>query len=934
MFKIATAEQPAGFLRTAMRWLPIALLSLLIQSCGGNRTDQEYMQLARKALERGNYNVAVIELKNALQTNPENSEARLLLGKTYIDFEDGASAEKELRHAQEQGLSDNSLMVSLARALFLQGKYDEIVDEFPVAPELAPDQKAELLAIRGQSFLFKDNVERARAELDEALRINDKTVTAMLGHARVNVVTGDLGSVRPWLEEALSVEPKRAEAWSLLGRLEESSGDLEAAAAAYSKALDAALNQTPYLLQRALLRIQLEQFDQAEQDINKLPDTHPGKFYAQGLIQFQQQQYKNAQHLFEQALSKYSKYTSAVYYLGMSHYMQEHQGQADSYLKQFLELVPNSNAAANTLAQLQMRKGDLESAEKLLDSILAREAENSQALELKAGLLLARGKRAQAIELYRQLVALHPESGEARSRLGLALMAQGDVALGTAELEKAIELQPEEEKLQLSLFMGLLNSGANAKALAAAEQWVATMPQSVPALLSLGWARLANQQSDQAKATFLKVLELSPGNASAAHNLAVLAMLAGDADGALAFYQDSLKVYPDHVGTNTALAKLYRQLGQNDKAIALLEKLRQTHPESVPPAALLGELLLQSGDVRRAVQVLSETANTSPDATSILTVLGAAQAESGSYNSAARTLEHLLTLQPDVAVNHYLLAQVYYKKGDKDRFATALRKAYQLTPDALDIQIAMVGLLVGEKKFDEAGELVGQLATKYPDNAEVYVQSAHLAAALNKPTEEVKAFQQALNVAPKRSDLLVKYALAQWRAGQHDDAFRTMEDWLARNPADAVVKYNLATLYVVGNRQAEAIAAFTDIVKVNPEHVIALNNLAFLLKDTQSDKALEYAERAHKLSAIAPVQDTLAMILLARGGQAARAVKLLQNATEQAPGSAEISYHLALALVANNQREQARRVLTRLLSTEQAFAEQPEARALLERLGG
>ena len=69
---------------------------------------------------------AVIELKNALQRDPDNAEARLLLGEVYVLVGDGAAAEKELGVAERLGIEKAKFVVALGRALLLQGRFEPL----------------------------------------------------------------------------------------------------------------------------------------------------------------------------------------------------------------------------------------------------------------------------------------------------------------------------------------------------------------------------------------------------------------------------------------------------------------------------------------------------------------------------------------------------------------------------------------------------------------------------------------------------------------------------------------------------------------------------------------------------------------------------------------------------------------------------------------
>jgi putative PEP-CTERM system TPR-repeat lipoprotein len=363
-------------------------------------------------------------------------------------------------------------------------------------------------------------------------------------------------------------------------------------------------------------------------------------------------------------------------------------------------------------------------------------------------------------------------------------------------------------------------------------------------------------------------------------------------------------------------------------------KVWQQNPEEAEPAALLGKTLLRRGNAVRALQVIREAASSSPRDTAVLRVLGTAQAETGDYRSAVNSYQRLIAQQPESAPNHYLLAQAYYRNGDGKNFAVALEKAYQLDPTNLDIRIAMLGLMMQRQQWDQARELVVKLKQDHPRNPEVHVQDAQLSSALNEPKQAVEAYQQALALAPERNDLVVKYGLALWQAGQREQAFKPMEDWLDKHPNDGVVRYNLANLYLLADRKPEAQKAFINILDSNPDHIVALNNLAWLLRDTEPKKAVAYAEQAYKLSPTAPVQGTLAMILLAQPGQEARAVRLLENAVQQAPGNTEIHFHLAQALAQSGDKQRATQVLTELLNSKAAFPGKQQAQKLLDELNG
>jgi Flp pilus assembly protein TadD len=116
--------------------------------------------------------------------------------------------------------------------------------------------------------------------------------------------------------------------------------------------------------------------------------------------------------------------------------------------------------------------------------------------------------------------------------------------------------------------------------------------------------------------------------------------------------------------------------------------------------------------------------------------------------------------------------------------------------------------------------------------------------------------------------------------------------------------------------------------------VTALNNLAWLYQEEGNKKGVTYAERAHELAPDRPeITDTLGWLLV-QNGDTNRGLVLLQEAAVKAPHIPEIRYHMAVALAKVGRREEARKVLDRLLKTDKDFQGVDEARKLRKQLNG
>jgi tetratricopeptide (TPR) repeat protein len=142
----------------------------------------------------------------------------------------------------------------------------------------------------------------------------------------------------------------------------------------------------------------------------------------------------------------------------------------------------------------------------------------------------------------------------------------------------------------------------------------------------------------------------------------------------------------------------------------------------------------------------------------------------------------------------------------------------------------------------------------------------------------------------------------------------------------------LAGSYGEENDPDKAIAEYKRILQKDDTNVVALNGLAWYLRDAQPAKALEYAQRASELAPeSADVLDTLAMVQLSNE-QFEIARRTIERALAKAPGNSAMQYHRALIYSAAGKIGAAVQGLKELLGTDADFAERGDAQELLNKL--
>src|SRR6185312_4002324 len=103
-----------------------------------------YVESAKSYVAKSDYKAAIIEAKNALQKEPDNGEARLLLAQSLLDSGDPVGAEAEARKAISAGVAADRTYPLLARTLVAQGEFAKVTKEFEARRLDSPAARAEL----------------------------------------------------------------------------------------------------------------------------------------------------------------------------------------------------------------------------------------------------------------------------------------------------------------------------------------------------------------------------------------------------------------------------------------------------------------------------------------------------------------------------------------------------------------------------------------------------------------------------------------------------------------------------------------------------------------------------------------------------------------------------------------------------------------------
>ena len=920
-------------MKQLFRVIAIVLAGGFFSACGESTTSADFVDNAQRYLDRKESTAATIELKNALKTDANNAEARWLLGKIYYDLDDMPSADKELRHARQLGVAAEQVLPLLARAFLRQAKFDELLALR--LDQLSAESQAIVLSAQGLGKLAQDKTEEARELIEQAVEVSPQTTYAQMAKVRLLRAGGGVALVRGQLDIIFAIDSDYAPALSVLGDLELQQKNLEAAERIYTRAIAGSTSSAAELgdrLKRALVLIALKNYDAAQADATYLlakAPKHPSVHYVQGLIYFQQKKTDEAKESFDQALPAKELYPQILYYQAVLNLLGGNREQAKAYAIEFFGIAPGNVAVRKLLATIRLDEGDYVQVEELLRPVLALGQNDAGAMNLLANALLRQGKTDEAIDLLSEVAELEPDSPMAQMRLGAGMLVGGEQA-GVEYIESALRLNPDYQQGDILLVLNYLRQNELDKALQAAEAFRDRQPDVATPYNLLGRVHMTAKRENKAREVFQKAREVVPGDPFACQSLALFAMQDKQNSVAEGYYQEILEHHQDYLPALLKLAALKQLEGDEEAFIGYLERAMEANPAAYQPRLVLARLYLSKGRSEKVAVLLSGLEG-GDENSEVLHVTGLAQLSEGDFHSAQASFEKLVGYKPDAAVGHYLLARAQEGIGRLEFVEAGLNKALALAPNYVEPRIALARLFLKQEKNKAFEEHLAKLEILVPDNPVVW-QLQIARAKLRGDEDNVFAiYEKAFQQQPGTRTLLglARQVLAR---GDKAGALVLYRSWLADNPQDVVVRMSLANIYVKEGDTKLAVAQYDSVLGYEADNLVALNNLAWFLRDTDSKKAVEHAQKAVEIDAdTAAIQDTLAMALLS-DGQLKEAKISIAKALGKTPDNASMRYHRVLINLALNQQSSAMSELKRLLKSGEAFPERSAAMFTMQKL--
>ncbi len=886
---------------------------------------------ARAAIQKGDLRTAQINLRNAVRSDPQNGEAHYWLGRVSLDLGDATAAEREAREARDRGYDPRASIPLLAQSMLSQRKFKDLLNELqPTGKD--PVLDASILVSRGYAQQGLGQTDDAKATFAKAEETAPNAVEPLLASARMLATNGDLAGALGKIDRALNAQPKSSEALLAKADIQRAKGDLPGALATLDQALSNQPGNLQAMLDRAGLLIATRQFDKAKADIDAVQKAMPGNLrasYLQAVLQVESKDFKTADATLEKMSNFLSRIPHAYYLQAFVKEQLGQNAQAEQAVNRALARDDKDFAAYKLLARLQFANRRPDLAADTLNKIVAIGNADAETYDLLGRAYAATGRSEDSVKAFQKAKSLAPNDVGLQTRLASARMGAGQANAAMGDLEHTLQLAPTAPQVGEALFFAALATGDLSKAASAVEQ-VRAAQGDTPVVGNLeGLLKLAQLDLAGAEAKFREVLAKHPDFTPSQINLARIAAMQGKPGDAENILTSLLEKDPAAQPALNVLAAQYVQTNRTEQAIALLEKAHKAQPANVQLMITLGDLYVRAGRPGDALSMLGQDKTTDTNI-NLLNLKASALLASDQKDQARDAYAAILKIDPSVLGARRALEALLVQNKDYERARNLIKEGMANNPRNYQLyqDYAMVDLKAGG--VDAALATTKQLQDQDRDFPAARALTGDVYAAANRPADAVKAYQDALTAAPSQL-LVTRLVAALLRDNQTDAAVKTLTDWTTQHPDDMAMLEQLANLEIMTRNFDDASKHLQAILAKQPQDATALNNLAWLYQQKGDKRAPDLAQKAYTLAPGGQTADTLGWILVSNG-DFGRGMPLLRQAAAQTNSDPRILYHYAVGLKDSGNKAEAIKILNTVVANKAQFDEKTAAQKLLDEL--
>jgi predicted Zn-dependent protease len=603
-------------------------------------------------LKSGNFNAARAYAQKAIKTDPKWGLAHAVLARTYLALGDGVGAESELARAAANGFDMKRGHQMLAEAWLLQGDPKRALVEVAKADPRFGGYSARITA---RALAAQGKVPEAQAMLGELLDTDPTNSYAWSDLGRIRYTAGDIAGAAGNAQRAVALDPANLEALTLRGELVREQYGLAAAVPWFTAALSRDAYYHPALIEYAATVGDMGRYNDMLDATRRALAARPGSpqaLYLQAVLAARAGNYDLANSLMQRTGGAIDHLPGVLLLSGTLNYQAGDYEQAIGKWRELVGRQPMNMTARRLLGAALLRSGDAKSALDVLRPMALRGDADSYTLGLVGRAFEANGERDWASKFLDR--AAWP-------------MLSGTTPFGTddslAVLAAAADKDPADPVLAVGVIRALIDAGQTGDALARAKALEAASPGAPAAHLLVGDTLMTMGRFGDAAEAYRRAADIKFDEPTMLRTVDALDRAARrpEASTVLALF---LNQHPENVGALRLAAHWQIAAGDWGGAIGTLEDLRSRVGSR--DAGLLAELTyanIGADNLDDALAYGAAAYDIAPMNPVASDAYGWALYQAGENQKAADLLEKAASLAPGHSGIRWHLAQAYADLG-------------------------------------------------------------------------------------------------------------------------------------------------------------------------------------------------------------------------------------------------------------------------------
>lgn len=686
----------------------IATISLVaLISCGGAEERAiKYLDKANEYFVEKNYKKAKVEIKNVLQINPKNSDARVLLAKINQKEGEHRNAFQNFLTAAEDDPKQAEARIELAKIYLAGGREEEArsyIDQI-LAVDPSDSQAKGLLA----GLLMKVGEKEKAAAMAEEVLLKDPANFQAIAVLSAYKIDTDVDYVKQIIEKGISSDKKSYSLKLLKIEILKREKSFDAAESIYGALIKDEPQNFKYYDSLAVLHIEQNEKEEAKNVLrlaikNNINSVEP----MVALINFIRSADGTEAAITaikEFIVKQPDRYDLKKILVGL--YIQDNKLDE---AKKFLQIIvvdlgktPDSVEARADLAKIYLAEKNFEDVDILIKEIFEVDPSNIDALVISAKIKMTQNNFKDAIANLRSAIKNEPNLLEAYKLLAIAQEQDGSPDLALDSYFSAIDIDRSDVP---SLFgAARLSTAKNdfSTSRKLVQRIIDLQPHNILANEMMVDLMLNNREWENAEVLIKKLINVDDA-AVKANGYAMLGKVMGRQerwDAAESAYAEarvlSPKSYPPLAGQVNAL------LAQKkiDAGIETVKSYIEKYPDSVPAKRLMANLYNEQDKKELAIEIYNALISEQPNNDSLYQNLAGIYLSKNKLSDAERVYLAGISNNPKSASLHILLGSLYTAQKNYPAAEIQYQQAYSIAPTSELVRNNLANLLVNNLSSD------------------------------------------------------------------------------------------------------------------------------------------------------------------------------------------------------------------------------------------